>query len=134
MTLQAASVAVPMSLALGATEHPPRPPGTPASGTAKAPQSPDSSWGIGGGGETMIQQDMNIMRIEMIGKIYIFIWLAIIHFDVWNKSALLERLAHNLPNSKEKVVFLINNFDQANITNRLFSLPENRAFNFFSCL
>ena len=71
MTLQSAAVSVPLSFAGivggGLSEH------------AKVPSdgskvtSTDSSWGIGGGGETMLQQDMSIMRVEMIGTTYVLL-------------------------------------------------------------
>jgi hypothetical protein len=65
MTLQSAAVSVPLSFAGigggGSSEHAK----VPSDGSKVA--STDSSWGIGGGGETMLQQDMNIMRVEMIG-------------------------------------------------------------------
>ena len=48
--------------------------------------------GVGGGGDLMLQNDLQQMRYEII--------------------AMLERLAQQIPNSKEKKVFIINNYDQ----------------------
>eukprot|EP01035_Chromulina_nebulosa_P021447 gene21447-27780_t len=48
--------------------------------------------GIGGGGETMLSHDLQIIRTEMIG--------------------LLDRLSLLIVNKKDRIVFLINNFDQ----------------------
>lgn len=48
--------------------------------------------GVGGGGEVMLQNDVQQLRVELI--------------------ALLDRLATLLPNSKERKVFAINNYDQ----------------------
>ncbi len=68
MTLQSAAVSVPLSFAgggitgSGSTEHAKAP-----SDGSKVASTDSSSWGIGGGGETMLQQDMSIMRAEMIG-------------------------------------------------------------------
>eukprot|EP01038_Epipyxis_sp_PR26KG_P011064 gene11064-14850_t len=50
------------------------------------------SLGVGGGGENMLQYDIQQMRTEMI--------------------VLLERLAESLPTSKDRRVFFINNYDQ----------------------
>lgn len=55
-------------------------------------QGSSESWGIGGGGESMIQNDLHQIRIEMIG--------------------MLGKLANLLPVPKERIVFLINNYDQ----------------------
>ena len=79
MTLQSAAVSVPLSFAgggitgSGSTEHVKAP-----SDGSKVASTDSSSWGIGGGGETMLQQDMSIMRAEMIGicnRIFYFIFL-----------------------------------------------------------
>jgi hypothetical protein len=50
------------------------------------------SFGIAGGGETMLLTDLQQIRVELVG--------------------LLERLASQLPTSKERKVFIINNVDQ----------------------
>lgn len=55
-------------------------------------QTGADAWGVGGGGETMLQQDLNQMRQEMI--------------------SLLEKLSGLLPDPKERRVFFINNYDQ----------------------
>mmetsp|Transcript_20438 Transcript_20438/g.34213 ORF Transcript_20438/g.34213 Transcript_20438/m.34213 type:complete len:714 (-) Transcript_20438:96-2237(-) len=54
-------------------------------------QGSGDAHGLGGGGESMMLQDVNAMRTDMI--------------------ALLERLSGLLPNAKERRVFFINNFD-----------------------
>jgi len=92
VTLQAASVSVSLSIAHNtSSSHSNQ---QQAEGTT-GPHSRgalDWSWGVGGGGELMLQQDMSTMRVEMI--------------------ALLDRLATQLPSPKDKIVFLINNYDQ----------------------
>lgn len=55
-------------------------------------QSGAESMGVGGGGESMLQADLQQLRMEMVG--------------------LLERLSQLLPGSKDKKIFLINNLDQ----------------------
>jgi len=80
MTLQSAAVSVPLSFAggitgSGSTEHVK----APSDGSKVA--STDSSWGIGGGGETMLQQDMSIMRAEMIGTCNLFFSFIICFFS-----------------------------------------------------
>lgn len=52
----------------------------------------DGSMGVGGGGEHMLLQDVQSMRVEMV--------------------ALLDRMSSLLTTTKDKKVFLINNFDQ----------------------
>ena len=49
------------------------------------------SMGVGGGGETMLQNDLQQLRVEMVG--------------------LLERLSALLTHSKERRVFFVNNYD-----------------------
>jgi hypothetical protein len=53
------------------------------------------SFGIAGGGETMLLTDLQQIRVELVG--------------------LLERLASQLPTSKERKVFIINNVDQVSL-------------------
>lgn len=55
-------------------------------------QTGGDTLGIGGGGENMLQYDLQILRTEMIN--------------------LLERLSHQLVSTKDRKVFLINNYDQ----------------------
>ena len=55
-------------------------------------QTGSESMGIGGGGEGMLQYDIHLMRSEM--------------------ALLLEKLASQITNLKERKVFFINNFDQ----------------------
>jgi len=50
------------------------------------------TFGIAGGGEDMLLNDLTKLRLALLG--------------------LLKRLAEELPCSKQKVVFLINNYDQ----------------------
>ena len=58
-------------------------------------QSGFNTLGVGGGGEYMLQNDLLIIRNEMI--------------------KLLERLSLFLQNDKDRKVFLINNFDQVSL-------------------
>lgn len=55
-------------------------------------QSGTDSFGIGGGGESMLIPGLKQMRLEIVG--------------------LLERLGNILPTPKERKVFFINNIDQ----------------------
>ena len=59
-------------------------------------QGGSDSWGVGGGGENMIQHDLTLMRQEMI--------------------SLLEKLSALLNTVKDRRVFFINNYDQVSIT------------------
>lgn len=52
--------------------------------------------GIGGGGEVMIQQDIQHLHSEMI--------------------SFLDRMAQSLPSTKDQRVFFINNFDMVRVT------------------
>lgn len=78
--------------------------------TASLPPGPDGqipgtndALGVGGGGELMIQQDIHLMRQEMI--------------------ALLERIAAGLPAAKDQRVYFINNYDL------MLSIFEERGIN-----
>jgi hypothetical protein len=70
------------------------------------------SFGVGGGGETMLLTDLQQIRVEIIGTSPPRLHLRTSSDAL---AGLLERLGSQLPTSKERKVFIINNVDQVTV-------------------